>query len=261
MGLAALLDENTLTCEQVEDIAARENVHGVILLEEQQNKLSKQTLEAFQNPDKFVCAIAHTESSVHQESQYVLPTTTYAESDGHFVNYQGRLQGYYAALAPVRPVQESWRWLKLIAQGIVLDSGQLPQCDSLKELHQQLAAIEPVWQQFIGEHGEGIAHLGSTIPREPHRASGRTAKMANQSVHEAQSTQSDDEYCFSMEGENLSSSSEMPYTWAPWLEFQPIYSSFSRKSEWRINTCPNAINDFLGCAAFIAASELPEKTS
>lgn len=221
LGLAALVDEQTLTVEDIESKSATGQITGLILLESQGSELSTSTVEIFQHPDRFLCAIAHLSEELHQECQFVLPATTYAESDGHFVNYQGRVQGFYQALAPSRPVQESWRWLQLIAQGVLIDSKQLDKFDTLKALHKVLADKDAVWRQIADSN---LNESVENIPREPHRASGRTAKMANQSVHEVQTTKSQDEFNFSMEGENLSSSSEMPYTWAPgWNSNQSIH--------------------------------------
>jgi NADH-quinone oxidoreductase subunit G len=63
-------------------------------------KLLKLEFLAFQGPHKLATAeLAH----------YRLPATAYVEEEGHFTNFEGKVQKYEAALAPLGLAEPDWR--------------------------------------------------------------------------------------------------------------------------------------------------------
>ncbi len=219
LGLLSLMDENTLALEQVlakSEAHESEELDGIILLEQELAQLSDTQLEQLSDNKLTKIAIDHSENRATELADVILACAPVTESDGHFVNYQGLIQAYYQVHPCQLPVQESWRWLTLVGQTLAADKPWAQDFASLTQLHQTLKASDASWPITIDENARKIA-------RESHRASGRTAKMANFSVHEPKATESKDNYCFSMEGSKPDQSADMPFTWAPgWNSNQSI---------------------------------------
>ena len=144
----------------------------------------------------------HSSHKISSIADIVLPVAAVSEGDGHYVNYQGRAQRFYQVHAPVLPIQESWRWLDNIAdiigikapntdivnnQATSQHSIKKTSCESLTQLHKFFVDTYPQWPQELVVGGNEVND--KAIARMSHRASGRTAQMANITVHEAKTTQ------------------------------------------------------------------------
>jgi NADH-quinone oxidoreductase subunit G len=142
----------------------------------------------------------------------VLPAAAFAEGDGTLVNNEGRAQRFLQALIPVKPVQESWRWL-----------GTWRNLDNvLHELANELPELAPIVQ---AAPLSDFRMAGEKIPREPHRYSGRTAILADISVHEPRPPDDPDSpLSFSMEGTpNQPPPALIPFFWSPgWNSIQSV---------------------------------------
>jgi NADH-quinone oxidoreductase subunit G len=151
-------------------------------------------------------------------AEVALPASAFAEAEGTLVNSEGRAQRFFKVFVPLRPVQESWRWLHA-AQDASGQSGILGQ--SLDELIAAAAEAIPALVQVAA-----AAPLRSSvgkIAREPHRYSGRTAMLANISVHEPKPPDDPDSpLAFSMEnGIQQPPPSMIPFFWDPgWNSIQ-----------------------------------------
>lgn len=224
IGQLSLMDEHSLSIEQVIDklseseIESKPNdIEGIICLENELSQISKQQLISLQASAKTIIALDHSESSVTELADIVLPVAPITESDGHLVNYQGQIQSFYQVHPSTIPVQDNWRWLSLIAKAIFPKNTLAQEVNSLAKLHQMFNENDANWPIALNVIGEGVA-------RESHRASGRTAKMANISVHETKVSQSLDGFRFSMEGEDIYNADNMPFTWSPgWNSNQSIH--------------------------------------
>lgn len=228
VGLLSLIDEQTLSTENVLEHLVSNQSDGAILLEQELNNFSEQQLSTLRASSEILIVLDHSESRVSQLADIVMPVAAVSEGDGHYVNYQGLVQRYYQVHAPVLPIQDSWRWLDLIAtslytQGKSLSAVSSQNTDdtshSLADLHQHFLSSFTQWP--INNLGENEDHH---VARQTMRASGRTAQMANTSVHEPKVTQSyDPSLTFSMEGKKAYSTANMPFTWAPgWNSNQSI---------------------------------------
>lgn len=233
VGLLSLLDEQTLSLEQVLASLKQvdENIAGVIVLEQELSNCSASQLEQLRASAETIIVLDHSEHRLSQMADIVLPVATVSEGDGHYINYQGRVQKFSQVHPPVLPVQESWRWLdniadtfgvKTQANGQVTRITKSESCQSLAQLHQFFNQHFDDWPALVTGVASPIAK--SPIARMPHRASGRTSQMANISVHENKTTQKlDDSYRFSMEGASIKTSHDMPFVWAPgWNSNQAI---------------------------------------
>ena len=227
VGLLSLLDEQSLSIEHVFDLLneqkpqARAQIAGVIVLENELSDLSTQQLKRLRQLAATVIVLDHSQTDLSEMADIVMPVAAVSEGEGHYVNYQGQAQGYYQVHAPLLPRQDSWRWLNLVGQSL-LDQESL---DSLPALHQYLGEQYQGWplsgltgQLPTTEQVPATAQMTSTdrVARQTHRASGRTAQMASISVHEAKTTQSAaSPLSYSMEGQSLAASANMPFSWAP----------------------------------------------
>lgn len=145
----------------------------------------------------------------------VLPAGSFAESDGTFVNNEGRAQRFFQTFAPRDDIQESWRWVRDIAGGAHKDMGDW---HSLDQVLEAMAAALPVFAPALAAAPRaGFRIAGQRIPREPHRYSGRTAMHADISVHEPKRpTDVDSPLSFSMEGYHGEPPAPLvPFFWAP----------------------------------------------
>ncbi|GLX77510.1 NADH-quinone oxidoreductase [Thalassotalea insulae] len=219
VGLLSLLDEQSLPVETVlEQLkeGSKETFDGVIFLEQELSQFSTEQLISLQRQDLTIIALDHSENQITEIADIVLPVAPVTESDGHFVNYQGVIQSFYQVHPSVLPVQESWRWLGIMAESLFNTHPLANEAQSLAALHQMFRQHDNNWPVSLADNEQAIA-------RESHRVSGRTAKMANISVHETKATQSSDSYRFSMEGTKAKHGDSMPYTWAPgWNSNQAI---------------------------------------
>ena len=243
MGLLSIVDAQSLSIEQVLAQLNEPNkaYQGLILLEQELTTFSNTEITKLRSLAKSLIVLDHSEHRLSTIADIVLPVAAVSEGDGHYVNYQGRAQKFVQAHAPVLPIQESWRWLDNIADIIgikvvndekALDEKKCLQsvakntkCQSLTQLHQFFIDTYPQWSNLLIESDDNAEKTAEkATARMSHRASGRTAQMANISVHEAKTTQkTDDNFSFSMEGRSVKNASDMPFAWAPgWNSNQAI---------------------------------------
>ena len=71
-----------------------------------------------------VIALAHTLTPALRSADLVLPVTTFAEQDGTFVNHEGRVQRFHAALQAPPLARPAWQVLGVLLAG--LDAGPAP---------------------------------------------------------------------------------------------------------------------------------------
>ncbi len=182
------------------------------------------TVDAALDAAKYVVAIDHLENATTTKADLILPAATFAESDGTFVNNEGRAQRFYQVLAPQDDIQESWRWLRDTVKATGCEDAE--PWSNLDDVDLALTSVLPVFAPILK-----IAPLanfrivGQKIPRQPHRYSGRTAMLAQISVHEPKPpADPDSPLSFSMEGyEGEPPSSLIPRFWAPgWNSIQSL---------------------------------------
>ncbi|TWX73116.1 NADH-quinone oxidoreductase subunit NuoG [Colwellia sp. C1TZA3] len=248
VGLLSILDEQSLSIEQVlaQLNDPDKSYQGLILLEQELANLSAIQIAQLRKSAQTLIVLDHSEHRLSSIADIVLPVAAVSEGDGHYVNYQGRAQQFVQVHVPVLPIQESWRWLDNIADivGIkvaskVTEAGGVKSnqhtqvvvkksaYESLAQLHQFFIDTYAQWPKLMAKASDETKSdeaQKKAIARMSHRASGRTAQMANITVHEAKTTQKiDDNFSFSMEGRSAGQSSDMPFTWSPgWNSNQAI---------------------------------------
>ncbi len=222
-----------------------ENTSLIVLENDLYRRADRAKIDAALATAKHVVVIDHLKSETVQKADVVLPAATFAESDGTFVNGEGRAQRFYQVISDkpqlvadsdgdsfggrdklgfVGHFQESWRWLR-----DVINAAGRPHAESwtnLDEIDGALASALPVFAPILEiAPPASFRIVGQKIPRQPHRYSGRTAMLAQLSVHEPKPPQDPDSpLAFSMEGyEGEPPSSLIPRFWAPgWNSIQSL---------------------------------------
>ncbi len=173
---------------------------------------------------KTVVAIDSVTNQTNLRADVILPAGTFAECEGTLVNNEGRAQRFFRVLPPGGDILESWRWLR----ELLIITGNLPK-DAWPGLDELVAVMSAALPSL--SHGADAAPPASyrkanqRIPRAPHRYSGRTAMLANISVHEpAPPVDPDSALSFSMEGyPGQPPPPLIPFFWSPgWNSIQSV---------------------------------------
>ncbi|HET6456330.1 MAG TPA: NADH-quinone oxidoreductase subunit NuoG [Armatimonadota bacterium] len=171
----------------VEDALSRE-VDTIIVLE---NDLTRRIDNL---PDRKIIALDCIETPVTSKASVVLPINAYVESDGTFVNNEGRAQRFYQVFVPCGDIRHSWEAIRDLA-GAESHTYE----DVLKALAAEMSEFAPALEASFGEDWRSPA--GQKIARQPHRFSGRTAVNANIDVNEPRPPDDPQTpFAFTMEG-------------------------------------------------------------
>jgi NADH-quinone oxidoreductase subunit G len=156
-----------------------------------------------------VIVFDHLRHRTAAQADVLLPAGTFAESDGTYVNNEGRAQRFYQVFIPEGEIQESWRWLAEVGK-----TGWRRMDDLIADL----AAALPIFRPIVDlVPPSDFRMVGRKIPRQPERYSGRTAMFANLTIHEPPPPDDPDSpLAFSMEGyRGPMPSALIPQFWAP----------------------------------------------
>ena len=154
------------------------------------------------------------ENSTLDQSDLVLPAASYAESQGTLVSSEGRAQRFYPVHSPAVERMPSWQWILQLAGAV----GH-KKLSALEHLDQVITACAQSNKDLKGLIDvaplNSFRNLGSKIPRQTHRYSGRTAMNSGVSVHEPQQPKDHESpLSFSMEGLNRDQPSSLtPFVW------------------------------------------------
>jgi NADH-quinone oxidoreductase subunit G len=156
-----------------------------------------------------------------------LPVSSFSECSGSELNYQGLIQSHLPATKPSGQCLPSWQWLVNIAK---LRQHRLGEIDNLGQLRDLLNPDYPQLSVHFNQHHQ--TQLALQTPR----VSGRTAMLANQTVHEPKPFgETGAPYKQSMEGTQAGQKKEFPlaYSWSPgWNSNQ---SNHKFRDEYRGN--------------------------
>ena len=166
---------------------------------------------------KNLVVIDAMDSPTASRSSIILPAASFAEAEGTFVNNEGRAQRSMATFTPAGDITPGYQLLSALGGDHLSASGWQ---QKLAAEHASLAGVVTCApdEQFRIE--------GSRIARMTHRASGRTAMLANVSVHEPQQPlDTESPLAFTMEGNQTRAPASLrPYTWSPgWNSNQALF--------------------------------------
>jgi NADH-quinone oxidoreductase subunit G len=203
------------------------NVHAdtVIILENDLYRHGKTSVvDNFLETCKNVIVLDHSHNATTQKANYLIPSGTFAESDGIIVNNEGRMQRFFQVYETDDTIHESWRWLLNIGKSS--KNSRMMHWKHFEDITQAIAEEEPLLKSINQVTPSARFRVnGQRIPREPHRFSGRTAIQANLNVSEPKPpVDADSSLSFTMEGfRGLPPSSMIPFFWSPgWNSVQSI---------------------------------------
>ena len=161
----------------------------VIVLENDLYRRADQaTVDAFLGKARTVMVIDSLEHRTAAHADILLPSATGPESDGTFVNNEGRAQRFYQVYIPQGEVIESWRWLKDLAraQSQQTDVGTgIAAWRSFDDAVSATATAAPELAR-VGEVAPSASFrlVGQKLPRQSERYSGRTSLLSHLTMHE-----------------------------------------------------------------------------
>jgi len=201
LGAGVLVSGGGGSVEAVFKAVEKKAADTVIILE---NDLYRRAdalpVDALLSTARHVIVIDHLVNATTPKAEVVLPAATFAEGDGTLVNNEGRAQRFYQVFATEGEIRESWRWLRdlMIASG----REQAATWGALDDITAAMAREITVFEPILNIAPPASFRVaGEKIPRQPHRYSGRTAMLANITVHEPKPPDDPDSpLAFSMEG-------------------------------------------------------------
>lgn len=215
MGLALL---GGLDLEEAFALA-REGGHTVVVLENDlRRRAPAAEVDAFLRGARHVVVLDHILTSTAGQAEALLPSATFAEGDGTLVSQEGRAQRFYQVLAPAGDVQEAWRWVADLLG--VAERGAAARWSTLDAIDAEIAAALPLFAPILDLRPPAPYRGGNpleSVARQSPRYSGRTAMLADRTVHEAPPPRDPDSpLAFSMEGRpGVPPPSLIPLFWAP----------------------------------------------
>jgi NADH-quinone oxidoreductase subunit G len=189
------------------EVGAAETV--VILENDLYRRMEASAADRLLSRARKVLVLDHLRHRTAAQADVLLPAGTFAESDGTYVNNEGRAQRFYQVFIPKGEIQESWRWFAEVGK-----TGWRRMDDLIADL----AAALPIFRPIVDlVPPSDFRMVGRKIPRQPERYSGRTAMFANLTIHEPPPPDDPDSpLAFSMEGyRGPMPSALIPQFWAP----------------------------------------------
>ncbi|CAD83177.1 NADH dehydrogenase I chain G [Candidatus Blochmanniella floridana] len=185
----------------------------------------------------YLIVLDHQYNIIQDKADLIFPVSSFAESDGTVINYEGRAQRFFKLYNPQNydknsDILESWKWLYLIHDTYV-------NCTRVKAVNidyiiDSIACCFPELKKikYASPKSNFRVH-GQKLAQSTHRYSGRTSINANVNVHETSTPINDNTmFTFSMEGNSGNYSkkcsyNQIPFVWAPgwnspqaWNKFQ-----------------------------------------
>ncbi|MEW6612652.1 MAG: NADH-quinone oxidoreductase subunit NuoG [Pseudomonadota bacterium] len=199
----------------------------IVLENDLYRRMDRDSVDAGLGAARHVIAIDCLRHGTTEDAELVLPAGTFAEADGTLVSSEGRMQRFFQVFTPVPPagdVQESWRWLRDLgaAAGDARAAAWQNLDDVIAACAEALPQFAPITQVAPSAR---FRIAGMKLEREPHRYSGRTAVLADLTVHEPKPPQDPDSpLSFTMEGYYGPEPAPLiPFFWAPgWNSIQSV---------------------------------------
>ena len=208
-------------------IGINEKIDTLVILENDlYRRATKESVDLLFENSRQIIVLDHLENQTSLQADILLPSSTFAESEGTLVNNEGRAQRFYKTLVNKDQVKESWRWINELIR--IRDKNQATSWTRFDELISFLADELPVFSK-IKEYmpDSDFRMLNAKIPRQTMRYSGRTAMNAHKAVSETGvSKDPDSPLAFSMEGlQESPPSSLVAFYWTPgWNSVQSLYN-------------------------------------
>jgi NADH-quinone oxidoreductase subunit G len=213
--------------EDAVELAENKEIDTLVVVENDlYRRASENSVSELFKKSKQIIVLDHLINKTTLNADVLLPAATFAESEGTFVNNEGRAQRFYKAIENNNQVKESWRWIGDFIK-IIGENHEIP-WNRLDNVVETLANELPVFSKLKKYMPDAdFRMLNAKIPRQTIRYSGRTAMNANIAVSESKLSQDmDSPLAFSMEGQQENPpSSLVPFYWTQgWNSVQAMYN-------------------------------------
>jgi NADH-quinone oxidoreductase subunit G len=207
-------------------LATDEEVDTVIILENDLYRRADEDLVSrFFKGCRQIIVLDHLMNKTSLSADILIPSATFAESEGTIVNNEGRAQRYYKAIVNKDQVRESWQWISEFIK--IKNENRTATWNRFDDVVSSLLIELPVFSKLKDYIPDAdFRMLNEKIPRQTIRYSGRTAMNANIAVSEPKVPHDDNStLAFSMEGQpEKPPSSMVPFYWTPgWNSVQALY--------------------------------------
>lgn len=221
LGLGALMCNGYLSAQNVASTIKNESC-GLLVLDNTDTQLKHQLKQL---KPLVKCIVRLSMLSQNKIDDINLPIAAFSECSGSSVNYQGRMQHFTPATKSIQPCMPAWQWLVHIAKTHQHHLGEITNLAELRQWMSEALGISEAAEQSTLQRQSAL---------QTPRASGRTAMLANQTVHEPKpAIDVGAPYKQTMEGSTPAQSDEQMrgYTWSPgWNSNQ---SNHKFKHEYR----------------------------
>lgn len=233
LGAAMMATEECSTIGALCTRAAAGELNTLVVLENDLYcRASKSVVDQLLANVEHLIVLDSVDTPTLSQSTLALPAATFAESEGTLVNAEGRAQRHYPVFKAQQDCQPSWRWLA--ALGSALDHSGFDTFHHFDEVNAACATDIACLNGIAAAAPAGdFRQHGLKVPRQTHRYSGRTAMVADVSVHEPKQPQDEDTpLSYSMEGINRNQPGALlPFVWSPgWNSNQALHKFQSESS-------------------------------
>ena len=223
MGLA-FIPGNSI--DDVFALVSAEEIDTLVILENDlYRRAPEQSVNQLFEKSRQIIVLDHLENQTTSKADILLPSATFAESEGTLINNEGRAQRFYKALQCKDQVKESWRWLDELIR--IRNMNPVVTWNRFDDVVSAMAEDLPVFSRMaVNMPDADFRMLNAKIPRQTMRYSGRTAMYSNLAISEPGVTKDPDSpLAFSMEGRQESPpSSLVPFYWSQgWNSVQAMY--------------------------------------
>jgi len=228
MGVAMMQNGNTNDLDQL--ITGSNDIEVAIVMENDLfRRASADKVQGFLARVKNLVVMEQMDNPTASASDLVLPAAAFSETEATLVNYEGRAQRSFAAYLPKGDIQGSWQWLIDLASQT--ESAGFEDLDGFDAVTADVAAAYANLAKVTeaAPTADYRSAAGQKIPRMTHRASGRTAMLADVTMHEPkQPVDETSALAFTMEGASVTKPGDIPasmrpHIWSPgWNSNQAI---------------------------------------
>lgn len=212
LGLAMLSDKNL---NQALDTIENDGIENVIILENDLNRrIEKSKIDSASNKVKNIIAFDSIITPTVHNSDLAISSATNSESEGTYINSEGRMQRFFSVFSPEENIFQSWKWLSEIFSSRFGNSKKF----DFDALVNEISIEIPGLAEIINVAPNADFRVSEMkIPRQTTRFSGRTSMQANITVSEPKPPEDrNSPLAFTMEGFHGIPPSELtPYYWAP----------------------------------------------
>lgn len=180
----------------------------IVLENDLSRRLSSNSFSHLTKRAKSVIVLDCITTDTTAKADAVVPIPSYFETNGTFVNNEGRAQRFYAVKSNGKP---AWT----VLQELMESGNWATEEDVLRDLAEHRPEFAPALDAAPFPDWRSTAD--QKVARKPHRFSGRTAKEANRTIHEPQTPPDPNTpFTFSMEGDqNPPPAPLIPRFWWP----------------------------------------------